>query len=268
MISVSALTSYLYCPRKLYLNYVLGISGFPRKEAVYGTVKHKVIEYVNNQEQAIVSSVSQGMDDESIGQLYRSAYYNALLSALDSAKQELKRLKIRKKEVFDDVWPSIMGEASLRASNVASFALKHNVFGAGLWSALTPKYVSEYSVSSSRLGLTGRIDKVARHGKKLVPLELKSGKHPSSGLWPNHRVQLAAYIMMLREKCPSLSEGYVEYIDSGEKRKLVMNDFMEEEIISLIGKVKALFRSKELPPKVKNEAKCRNCGIREQCSSL
>lgn len=267
MISVSSLTTYLYCKRKAYLNYVLRIYGPGKKEVVSGKIKHAVIEYVNNDEKEIVEAIdSASLEDIEIA--YRSKYYKALGSILLKYRPDIERLNL-KEQAMAEVWPVLLKDAKLRARNVAEFISKHNVFGFELWERLTPKYVSEVPVASFALGLNGKIDKVEMHSESCVmPLEMKSGKAPKSGIWDNHRIQLAAYILLLKEKYAGVNEGFVEYIDANEKRKVVLNAFIEDEVKGLIVKVKELMNSTVPPEKDKNEAKCLKCELREQCDAL
>ncbi|MBU2638834.1 MAG: CRISPR-associated protein Cas4 [Nanoarchaeota archaeon] len=267
MISVSSLTTYLYCQRKAYLNYVLKIYGPGRKEVVSGKIKHAVIEYVNDDEKEIVESIdSASLEDIEIA--YRSKYYKALGSILLKYRPDLERLNL-KEQAMAEVWPVLLKEAKLRAKNVSEFISRHNVFGFALWEKLTPKYVSEVPVASFALGLNGKIDKVEMHSEtSVLPFEMKSGKAPKSGIWDNHRVQLAAYIMLLKEKYADVNEGYVDYIDANEKRKVVLNPFIEDEVKKLIVKVNELKNSTTPPEKDKNPAKCVKCELREQCDAL
>lgn len=267
MISVSSLTTYLYCQRKAYLNYALKIYGPGKKEVVSGKIKHAVIEYVNNDEKEIVEAIdSSSLEDIEIA--YRAKYYKALSSMLLKYRPDLERLNL-KEQAMAEVWPVLLKEAKLRARNVAEFIARHNVFGFELWEKLTPKYVSEVPVASFALGLNGKIDKVEKYSEDcLIPLEMKSGKAPKDGIWDNHRVQLAAYILLLKEKHAGINEGYVEYIDANERRKVVLNVFMEDEIKTLIAKVNALMNSVAPPEKEANKAKCVKCELREQCEAL
>jgi len=267
MISVSSLCSYLYCPRKLYFNSVLGIIGKVGKETISGTVKHSVIEYINKNEKEIIESIVDNLSLEDIEEIYRLKYYKSLLFNLSRFKKDLKRLKKLKKEVFEEIWPILLGEAKLRSRNVYDFMQDNKVFGIELWEKLQPKYFSEVFLKSDKLGLRGRIDKIAVYNDLRIPLEIKSGKSPSYGIWPNHKVQIASYILLLKEEFPELNEGYIEYIDIKEKRKLILNPFIEEEIKELIEKVKELLNSKDLPKKINNESKCSKCGIRDKCFS-
>lgn len=268
MISVSTLTGYLYCPRKVYMNYALRIFGPRRKEAVSGNIKHAVIEHVNKNEEEIVKSI-ESPDLENIEIHYRSNYNRALSSILDKNRIELDRLKQTKENAMAEAWPVLLEEAKLRARNVHDFMQKHNVIGKELWEKLTPKYVSEVPVASFALGLSGRIDKVEMHSEDcLIPLEMKTGKAPKEGLWDNHRIQLAAYILLLKEKYNHVNEGYIEYLDIGERRQVVLNAFIEDEVRQLVSKVKVLVSSAVPPEKEANKAKCVKCDIREQCEAL
>lgn len=268
MISVSTITGYLYCPRKVYMNYALRIFGQKRKEAVSGNIMHAVIEHVNNNEKEIVETI-ENPDLENIEIHYRANYSKALSSIIEKNKIELERLKQKKEDAMADAWPVLLEEAKLRARNVHEFMQKYKVIGNELWERLTPKYVSEISVASFALGLNGRIDKVEKHSEDcLIPLEMKTGKAPKEGLWDNHRIQLAAYIMLLKEKYSHVNEGYIEYLDIGERRKVVLNPFIENEIKELVAKVKNMISSAVPPQKESNKAKCMKCDIREQCEAL
>ena len=71
---------------------------------------------------------------------------------------------------------------------------------------------------------------------------------PERGLWPGHKIQLGAYLLLLEEKANKpIEEGFVRYLDSNETRQLTMNPFLRGEIIELIGKVNTLLKAKELP---------------------
>lgn len=268
MISVSTLTGYLYCPRKVYMNYVLKVFGPSRKEAVSGRIMHAVIEYVNKNEKEIVESIESPVL-ENIEIHYRSNYNKALMSILEQNKIELERFRQKKEDAMAVAWPILLEEAKLRARNVHDFMQKHKVIGKELWERLAPKYVSEMSVASFALGLNGKIDKVEVHSDDcFIPLEMKTGKAPKEGLWDNHRIQLACYIMLLKEKYSHVNEGYVEYLDVGERRKVVLNPFIENEVKELVSKVKTLINSAVPPEKEANKAKCAKCDIREQCEAL
>ena len=47
--------------------------------------------------------------------------------------------------------------------------------------------------------ITDRRCQVEVRAESLLPIELKTGKSPKEGVWPGHRVQLSAYVMLLED---------------------------------------------------------------------
>ena len=118
-------------------------------------------------------------------------------------------------------------------------------------------------IKSDILELSGMIDKVEKYKEGLVPVEMKTGSMPKEGVWPGHRIQLAAYALLLEEKSgKEIKEGFVHYLDTNERRHIVMNPFLKDEVKELKNKVKELLSSTEHPEKTENEKKCLKCGIR------
>jgi len=62
-----------------------------------------------------------------------------------------------------------------------------------------------------------------------------------------------------------LNYGYVQYVNTKEKRKIVLNPFSEIEIKNNVEDMKKLLESKEVPPILENKNKCNACNLREQC---
>ncbi|MBW2977168.1 CRISPR-associated protein Cas4, partial [Candidatus Woesearchaeota archaeon] len=99
-----------------------------------------------------------------------------------------------------------------------------------------------------------------------VPIELKTGKMPKEGTWPGHRVQIAAYAMLLEEKFKTqVKEGFVYYLDAKETRHIAINPFMKAEIISLIKEVQETLKKHYIPDYCENKNKCSKCGLRQSC---
>ncbi|MDP3765329.1 MAG: CRISPR-associated protein Cas4, partial [Nanoarchaeota archaeon] len=99
-----------------------------------------------------------------------------------------------------------------------------------------------------------------------VPIELKTGKMPKDGVWPNHRIQIAAYAMLLEEKFQTkVKDGFINYLDAKESRRIAINPFMREEIIQLISEIQILLKNSYPPKYCENRNKCANCGIKETC---
>ena len=265
-ISVSLLSSYLYCSRKLFLEKVLMLEEPPKESLVMGSIRHETYDGINKKEEEIATSITKKTDLAEIQELYKNNYLKILRKAIANNKKRLDEVSINMLEAYRKSFSFIMEESSLRANNVFNFIEANNVFGQELWEKLTPKIISELRVKSDELKLKGIIDQVHVYGNEFVPFELKTGRTPQDGVWPSHRIQIAAYSLMLQEKfSKQIKEGYVVYLDTKEKRRIAINPFMKQEIKQIVDEILALLESKELPDFCNNENKCRKCGLKQTC---
>ena len=266
MLSVTHLSSYLYCPRKLYLQRVLGLYE-PIKEAlVKGTIRHKVYENINLADQELVKSIKKLVELEELKGKYHQRYREILLDVIKEHKDELKKFDLKPEDLFKNVWPLILAESETRANTIHNFITKHNIFGDELWAKLIPKIESELRIESEKLGLKGVIDQIEIYESGFVPIELKTGKSPNEGVWPGHRIQLVAYALLMEDKFNTeIKEGFVHYLDSKERRHITINPFMKIEIRELVSKVNGLLSSEKIPEFENNQNKCFNCGLKKEC---
>jgi CRISPR-associated protein Cas4 len=259
------LSGYLYCQRKLYLQYVLKIYEPPKKALSLGTIRHKIFEEINKAEEKIIKTIAKDDDYEKILSRYTEEYIEIVKKVIKNKKKEIAKFNVLEEEVFCQVKDCVLSEAEDRARNVHGFIQQNNVFGDELWEKLTPKILSEFSISSETLGLRGIIDKIEIYDDSIVPIELKTGKCPDEGGWPSHELQLHAYMTMLSEKQRKVKEGRLVYLDAGKAVKLVNNPFVEEEVKSMIIKTNHVLNSRKMPDFEANSNKCNACGLKKQC---
>jgi len=265
-ISVSMLSSYLFCPRKLFLQRVLALEEPPKESIVLGSLRHEIYDFINQQEEKIVTSIKDKAQYNDLIAIYKGFYSRILREKIIKNKSRIKGVNLDIVDVFKKTWPLILGEAETRAKNIFDFIQKYNLYGNELWERLTPKIISEQRVESDELQLRGIIDRIEVYENGYVPIELKTGKMPKEGIWPGHRIQIIAYAMMLEERFKTqVKEGFVNYLDAKETRHIAINPFMREEIISLVKEVQNLLKNSTPPNYCENKNKCTNCGLRETC---
>jgi CRISPR-associated protein Cas4 len=265
-ISVSMLSSYLFCQRKLFLQKILALEEPPKENIVLGRIRHEVYDYINKSEENIVSSIKEMADFERLSHIYRIFYVKKVKEIVIKNKPGIREVNLNVVSVFRKTWPYIMEEANTRAKNIFSFMVKNNVYGKELWEELTPKIISEIKLESDKLQLKGIADKVEVYHNRYVPIELKTGKAPKEGMWPGHRIQIAAYAMLIEENFKTrVKEGFIHYLDAKEVRHVAINPFMKEEIIQLTGQVQELLEKSRIPDYCENRNKCTNCGLRKEC---
>ncbi len=265
-ISVTLLSSYLYCSRKVFLEKVLKLVEPPKESLVLGTLRHHFYDAANAVEQELVSGITKEWGFSEILASYQAAYQKIIAEIIQKNNAALDLVSITLKDAADHLTPHCISEAHTRAENVNRFIIQHGVYGQKLWEILTPKIQSEIKITSEKLGLTGVIDQlhVYNHGK--VPFELKTGRMPQEGVWPGHRIQLVAYALLVEEHFNEpVKEGYVRYLDFHATRPIMINPLMKEEIIGLAKEVRALLTSHQLPDFCENKNKCASCGLRATC---
>jgi CRISPR-associated protein Cas4 len=267
-ISVTFLSAYLYCKRKLFIEQVLGIKEMPKSATIVGNIRHDVLNLVNKQEQGLVCSIKPE-NKEKIEQIYKEIYSKNLKNAIKINRNLLYNLELNLVDVYKQLWALFNQEAIARANNIASFINKHRLYGAELWEKLMPKIESEVFVDSDELELKGKIDRLEKYEDGFIPVEVKTGKAPKDGVWEGHLIQIAAYMLLLENKFKKAAkEGVVDYINENAKRTVKMNPFLKEEVIKLKDKVKELLNSTQVPPMCGQEKKCEMCGIRKECFDL
>ena len=266
MLSVTMLSGYMYCPRKLYLERVLGLYEPPKEALVIGSIRHETYDLINKNEENIVKSFKEKTNIVQIREKYKNEFLKFLRIAIIHNRKRLDHFNLEPSEVFKQTFPLIMEEVENRSLNIFNFIQEYNVFGEELWEKLTPKIQSEFRISSEKLGLRGIIDQIEIYEHGFVPVELKTGKTPNEGVWPGHKIQIAAYALLLEDHHKKqIKEGFVTYLDTKQRRQIPINPFLRLEVKELIENVNNLLKSKEIPSFCNNQNKCNACGLKQDC---
>lgn len=190
LISVTTLSSFLYCPRKLFLQHVLKAEEPPKKATIKGIIRHEAYDRINSIEKSIISRIIKKHTEEDIRRMYQNAYSNTLINTVMAHKKKLEKVDLLPINVFKEAWKLLKREAEMRSTEIIRFIQKNKVYEDELWEALVPKIQTEIRVSSKRLRLKGIIDRIDMYKDRIVPVELKTGKAPRDGVWPGHRIQI------------------------------------------------------------------------------
>ena len=132
-ISVSLLSGYLYCSRKVFLERVLMIQEPPKESLVMGTIRHEAYDKINKNEEIIVTSIIKNMSFDDIQTLYRQQYLKILRKAITNSKKRLDGVNLNMMDAYKKSFPFIMEESVARANNVFSFMETNNLFGKELF---------------------------------------------------------------------------------------------------------------------------------------
>jgi CRISPR-associated protein Cas4 len=113
------------------------------------------------------------------------------------------------------------------------------------------------------LGLAGRLDMIEQRGDEIYPVEYKRGRGPAS---PGVRVQLCAEAMALEEVLGiSVTRGYVEFFDSGEREAVPFDAKLRRKTLDAIVTGRSIASRQWVPRAVYGRRKCEPCSLRSTC---
>lgn len=114
-------------------------------------------------------------------------------------------------------------------------------------------------------GLTGKADIVEFHGELIRPVEYKAGRLRNRRGREADRIQLCAQTLCLEEMfAADISEGELFYAGSQRRTTVHIDDCLRQNTLEVVQKVKQQVDAAELPVPV-NDARCRDCSLREGC---
>ncbi len=119
---------------------------------------------------------------------------------------------------------------------------------------------------SSRLGLTGHLDLLVRTATTAHPVDFKDTDGPVRF---NHRVQIAAYALLVEEAYNlSVPSGYVYLVGRGEVEEVAVRDEERAAVQRRLDDVRDLVARESLPPPTRVRARCEGCEYRNYCADV
>ncbi|NIA03739.1 MAG: Dna2/Cas4 domain-containing protein [Nitrospiraceae bacterium] len=288
-ISVTDLSSYLYCPRKLFLTKVYKIRPKPTRVAGVGTLAHQLVKVIADNYDNVIMLIKEGDDLDTIRKKLFSFFKDVeerlvkeIIDVNSGDFKDITSISDSEKELLDSV---VFNETLFFSDVIFKFVSKNHVYGNQLRETIVPKIYSEVDVSSEDFLMRGRIDRVLDFRNFKVVIEYKSGERPQR-IWESQKIQLGSYILMTQkddykrfikqkfqgketEKIESpFRGGFLIYLRDYSRIKIQLDNLLENKILQLRDDVNSLIKSKKLPPRVTNVNKCKNCNFREYCMKL
>ncbi|MCD1293598.1 recombinase RecB [Methanocella sp. CWC-04] len=240
-VRISDITGLLYCPRALYFR-LRRVSDPGIKPA---EIRAEMFRLISSH----LPDVLQTTDIENVR--------NAIDSACDDASVIYDR--------YPDIISNVRTEAYERIEDIAS-GLKNECEKNGresVMSILIPRF-ERIMVFSDRLSISGVIDKVSNIDGKLIPVVVSASSPPDNGIYGPDRVRLAAYALLLSERCgEEIGQGAVEYVRGWTIRYTDIKNNDIRAVISARNKVKKI-REGHMPSENTGK-KCANCEYSSSC---
>lgn len=258
LINVSDISSYIYCPRKLYLSIVSGIRSPPNKLMIEGKLRHNILEGFSKKEESLVKQIREDCEPQELLLLYQNFLKDIAKEIFLKNNNMIECFSINRSELFKKILTNFDEDILIRISSIKK-AISEGFLGEELWKNLKPKYISEMKLESDILGLRGRIDRVEFNDDKIIPYELKSRDNK---IFFSDEIQLTAYAMLLEDNYKKIiREGVVEC--SGKKQKLEIKQENKNIVLEIAEKIRNIDNS--VPDMPSSFGKCANCDLREDC---
>jgi CRISPR-associated exonuclease Cas4 len=118
------------------------------------------------------------------------------------------------------------------------------------------------TLTSHRLGLTGRPDRLIKTDGKIIPEEWKSSRR----VWPSHRAQMAVYFLLIEEELRIRpTHGFI-VLGDGSRHKVENTEELRFWVLDLAAQIRAARKAVTIPiPVNPTVGQCRACGQRGNC---
>jgi CRISPR-associated protein Cas1 len=126
-------------------------------------------------------------------------------------------------------------------------------------------------LSSTSLGVFGKVDCLKRRDGSYLPYEHKRGQprrlaDNTPAAWPSDRLQLIAYAVLLEEAfAQPIVEGRIRYHAVGVTVRVPVDQAARTELADAIAEARRLRTSLDRPPITDNERLCKNCSLAPVC---
>ncbi len=119
------------------------------------------------------------------------------------------------------------------------------------------------TLTSKSLGLTGRPDRVVRHGGSLIVEEWKS---KPKRLYPSHRSQMGVYFLLVEEHYGEGPSHGVVVLGDGMQERVENSEALRNQVLEIVDKIRDARQSigTEIPVSPPSWL-CRGCGQRNRC---
>ncbi|MBI4203753.1 MAG: CRISPR-associated protein Cas4 [Betaproteobacteria bacterium] len=119
------------------------------------------------------------------------------------------------------------------------------------------------ALSSTRLGITAKLDLVEGEGSYVTPVDYKRGARPhvAAGAYDPERVQLCAQGLLLREHGFECDSGVIYFAASRERVRVPFDDALIEMTLAAITGLRGIAFAGHIPPPLEDSPKCPRCSL-------
>lgn len=122
------------------------------------------------------------------------------------------------------------------------------------------------ALSSSRLGLSGRVDMLVETDEACFPVDFKFTRGRPAR---NHVYQVAGYGLLLEDIYgKEAPRGFVYLIPSDEAVAFELHGSLKDDIMAMLAEMRLMIAEESMPPPADNRNKCVDCEYRNFCRDV
>ncbi|WP_445474308.1 CRISPR-associated protein Cas4 [Methanococcoides methylutens] len=253
--NVSELTLYLKCPRQVYYTY--------RKHELAPEITPEYLEHMMLKELAIgyPDAIERAKADEH--------------DIHDQLNIEMERVKAELELIYSTELRDLPFKVLETAENVVSEQIERiatnlseaiSKYGQEEIIQMIRPYRTEPVLHSDKLKMTGIPSAIVNYREKMVPLSIRTGKCPDSGVWRNDRIHIAAIAMLLEDNYEdSVEHGFVQYARHGNIRKVKIKPEDRRQVLKIRSRID-IIKDGNLPER-KEVPACNYCNFTKFCTT-
>jgi CRISPR-associated exonuclease Cas4 len=120
------------------------------------------------------------------------------------------------------------------------------------------------TLTSRRLGLTGRPDRLVKAEGTIIPEEWKSSR--SREIWPNQRAQMGVYFLLIEDQLGIRPPHGFIVLGDGTRHRIENTEELRAWVLGMAGRIRAARAAVAVPiPVHPRPGQCRKCGQRGNC---
>ena len=124
----------------------------------------------------------------------------------------------------------------------------------------------EVEITSTRLGLRGKIDLVVRRESEIIPIEYKDSADRAG---QHLLIQLAAYGLLLEEATGlSARRGFLYFIPTRRSLAVALGEELKEAARAAIESLQTMVARESMPPPTPWRRRCAVCEFRRFCNDV
>lgn len=265
MTNISSIKTYMYCPRKVYIQENIA------QEKTQPNPFYTEIKLLQNDLNDILNKNIRKIKKEMTLEEIEKTLSHGTLRCVDNTFEEImiSKNKISNEkieEVYDDLNDQIKYSVKILSlkSKKAMRLLKKD--GARISEMFFPSSMYSYYIKDDKLDLTGMCDKIEVIDGIYYPISFKNNTPPIKGVWNQDALELAAQALLIEQEFDcDVYVGFVEYQKIGERRPVVMDVNIRKGVFDVLHEMNQLKLMKKAPNVKINKKKCEMCEYANIC---